>query len=240
MMGKRTPDDVRAEVVRRTRAGEKQKQIARAMRLCKGTIAKIERENSLQRHPGFVPTRQQEKQVIKLFRAGFGAPYITTTTHVPGHIVYEIRDRHGLRRAPGTAHARYNFAAPQLRAIRRAIRQSERAIAHEFGVTHSWLRQFRHKMWSNSGEQHWRRKKVTAPQEPISAQQFVEKVFNFELRPGAILADGDVKTAAQMLLQLRTEVYGKPHDEPAYFRELCGCVASRLGVAPTSETGWVH
>jgi transcriptional regulator with XRE-family HTH domain len=239
MMGKRTRDDVRAEVVRRTRAGEKQKQIARAMRLCKGTIAKIERENNLQRHPGFIPTRQQEKQVIKLFRAGFGAPYITTMTHVPGHIVYEIRDRHGLRRAPDTAYARYNFAAPQLRSIRRAIRQSERRIAREFGVTHSWLRQFRRTMWNNTGGQHWRRKKVIAPQE-MSAPEFVGKVFNFALRPGATLSGDDVKKAAEILLNLRTEVYGRPQDEPAYFRELCGCVASRLGVVATAESGWVH
>jgi len=236
MMGKRTPDDVRAEVVRRTRAGEKQKHIARALRLCKGTIAKIERQNNLQRHPGFVPTRQQEQQVIKLFRAGFGAPYITTMTHVPGHIVYEIRDRHGLRRAAGTAYARYNFATGQLRAIRRAIRTAERRIAHEFGVTHSWLRAFRRTMWT--GEHNPRRKKLTATQETMTAEQFVSKLFNFALRPGVTLSNDDVKKAGTILLQLRTEFYGKPQNESEYYRGLCDAVAAHLGCA--TENGWVH
>src|SRR5713101_2194367 len=96
MMGVRTPDATRQEILKRTRAGEKQKQIARAMRLCKGTIAKIERESGLQRHPGFTLTAKKEKQVIALFKAGFGQPYITKATGVPPHIVYEVRDRNGL------------------------------------------------------------------------------------------------------------------------------------------------
>ncbi len=236
-MGKPTSDALRQEILKRTRAGELQKHIARALRLSKDTVGKIQREHGLQPYPGFTLTAKKEKQVIALFKAGFGQPYITKTSHVPGHIVYEIRDRHGLRRAPGTAYARYNFAAPQLRAIRRAIRTAERRIAHEFGVTHSWLRQFRRTMWSNSGEHS--RRKLIEPQETMSAEKFVATYFQFAARPGVTITGADVKTAAEMLLKLRTEFCGKPQNESEYYRGLCDAVAAHLGVAAT-ESGWVH
>jgi len=238
MRNRKVTDAERAEILRRTRAGQKQKQIAQSLRLCKGTVAKIERENGLQRHPGFVPTRQQEKNVVALFKAGWGQPRIVKATGVPGHIVYEIRDRHGLRRAPGTAYARYRFTTPQLRAIRRRIRQSERAIAHEFGVTHSWLKAFRRGMWNNSGEQHWRRKKLAAPQE-ISADKFVETYFQFAPRPHAVLSADDIQRAAELCLKLRTEFFGKPADETEYLSGLRSAVAAHLGCA-TENGAWVH
>jgi hypothetical protein len=125
----------------------------------------------------------------------------------------------------------------ELRDIRRDIRVSERKIAAKHGVSHEWLKKFRHKMWD---KEYTARLTEPQAQETISAEQFVENFFNFALRPGVTFSDLDVQKAGKILLQLRTEFFGMPQNESEYYRGLCDAVAHHLGVAATANNEWVH
>jgi hypothetical protein len=74
----------------------------------------------------------------------------------------------------------------------------------------------------------------------MSAQRFVENFFPFQVRSGVVITDTDVATAAKILLEGRRLFFGAPQNEGQYLSELENFVAAHLGVAPTTESKWVH
>jgi len=238
------------EIIERTLRGEKQKDIAAAMRLSTDTIRKHQAAANLRPNQSFTATPEQKKEVFRLFAEGHGSPYISTQLNLPGHVAARVMRELGLRRTAGEQYARYDFPVEKLRCIRRAIRESERRIAKEFGVSHSWLRRFRHTMWSNTGDQHPRRRKLAAQPDPvgiffekaklerITAQEFVSTYFQFSPRLGVNITGADVKRGAEICMKLRTEFCGTPPNPDEYRRELCAAIAARLGVE--QPTAWVH
>jgi hypothetical protein len=137
-----------------------QKNVAKELRLSRWTIAKIQRELGLSPHPAEPLPKEMEKKVVELLnKKNYGAPKIAAELAVPQHKVQAIMEKIRHKKPQGTIGHRYHLGELELRAIRREIRRSEGAIAKQFGVSHAWLRRFRLRMWSNSGEQHWKRKR---------------------------------------------------------------------------------
>jgi hypothetical protein len=139
MMGKKTSPAQCEEILRRSRAGQKQKDIARTMRLCKGTVAKIERQNGLQRNPGYCPTPEQAQAVADLVRQGHGQPHICHVLGIPAGPVRELMAKFRGRQARGQTGFQYHFSKLEVRALKRDLRAAQRkarcAVAKKWDVT---------------------------------------------------------------------------------------------------------
>jgi hypothetical protein len=87
------------EIARRTRARERQSEIARAMHLTAPTVGKAQREMGL-------PTRLvvPEKKILELFEKGWGGYRISRHLHVPVNQVYAVAHRNHFHRADGAGY----------------------------------------------------------------------------------------------------------------------------------------
>jgi hypothetical protein len=136
-------------------AGMRQRDIAKEVGLIPQTVGKIQRALGLAPHARAhepVP-RETVHAVLRLLRKGHGEPRIATELCLPRHIVRKIMVRYGIR-----VGKRYDLSIEDLRDIRRDLRESERAIAKKYHVPRGWISRFRHRMWGNCGDKHWKRR----------------------------------------------------------------------------------
>ena len=130
------------KIVARTRAGEKQVEIARRFGCCVHTIREVQRAAGLQLFRPLTP--EVEKEVVELLRRGIGQNRVSKLTRVSERKVRAIMRKHGIHHKvgglplPQEKHAR--IAAAVLRREDYCIRISEkynvskdivRRIAHE-------------------------------------------------------------------------------------------------------------
>jgi transposase len=139
----------RARILALSAAGMRQQDIAKSLHLCKVTVG------NWQRKLGCSPNRraherlpvETEKTIVKLLRAGHGASYIAKHLVVSMAAVYKLKRRFHIERKPGQAGFRYHKTILELRSIRKRLRESEKTIAKEFGVSRRWLSGFRNSWW---------------------------------------------------------------------------------------------
>jgi transposase-like protein len=82
------------EIARRTRAGERQSKIARALGIGAPSVSRAQRAMGL-------PTRLviPEEQILELFRQGWGGCRISKALHVPVNQVFAVAHKNNFRRA---------------------------------------------------------------------------------------------------------------------------------------------
>jgi len=189
--------DVEREQIRMfSTARMAQKAIAKELRLTRQTVGRIQRELGLSPHPGGPLPKEIEGRIIELLAKNHGVPRIARELAVAPHKVQAIIKKIHHRKPFGKVGHRYHLGTLELRAIRRDIRKSEGAIARKYGVTHAWLRGFRLRMWSNSGDKHWKRRKREAaiPAGPDGYVMLVQRACK-----GNLPATDDAKLVAAMM-----------------------------------------
>jgi hypothetical protein len=86
-------DQERKEIARRTRAGERQSEIARALGIGAPSVSKAQRSMGLPTHL-VIP----EKKILRLFKRGWGGYRISKALNVAVNQVYGVAHRNGFRR----------------------------------------------------------------------------------------------------------------------------------------------
>jgi transposase-like protein len=125
-----------------------QKNIASELNISKHLVRKAQKEFGLLPYSMEPLSAEMEEKVLALFRQGHGAPHIAKVLNLPQHRISRVREEYLFRHAPGIVGHRYYLSVEAKRALRRAIRTSERKIARDFGVSRAWLSKFRHAMWN--------------------------------------------------------------------------------------------
>jgi glycerol dehydrogenase-like iron-containing ADH family enzyme len=123
-----------------------QKHIAKQLGLSIHLVRKTQKEFGLLPHSTEPLPAATRKQILA-FLHQHGAPTIARILGVQQHQIYRVAREAKFRRAPGSSGFRYKFSAEEFRAIRRALRISERRIAEKFGTSRAWVSAFRHRMW---------------------------------------------------------------------------------------------
>jgi hypothetical protein len=139
-------------------AGMPQRAVAAELRLHRDSVRKIQALENLRPYLGFVLSAQQKKTIRSLWKR-HGSPRISRATGIPKHVVEKFMRQEGHKKPFGAIGFKRHLTVEELRDLRREIRRNEAAIAKQFGVSHAWLRRFRLRMWNNSGEQSWKRKR---------------------------------------------------------------------------------
>ena len=124
-----------------------QKHIASELNISVHLVRKTQREFGLLPHSMEPLSAETKGQVLALFRQGHGAPYIAKFLNIPQHRVQDVREEYRFTHAKGIVGHRYHLTVKGKRAMRRALRESERKIAKQFGVSREWLSKFRHSLW---------------------------------------------------------------------------------------------
>jgi hypothetical protein len=93
-----TPEE-KKEIARMTRAGIRQSEISRRLNIGRDSVSKAQRAMGL-------PTRLviPEKQILRLFRRGWGGHRISKHLHVPANQVYAVAHRNKFRRKDGVGY----------------------------------------------------------------------------------------------------------------------------------------
>lgn len=115
-------DAEKKEIARRTRARERQSNIARDMGLTRQTVARAQREMGL-------PTRLvwPEKKIMRLFRKGWGGYRISKFLRVPANQVYAMAHRNGFHRSDN---AGYPTPAENEARFIEAVKNRENYVKH--------------------------------------------------------------------------------------------------------------
>jgi hypothetical protein len=142
-------DIQRARILALTASRMSQQNIGKSLGLCAVTVGNWQRKLGVSpnRRAGERLPRETERKIVKMLRAGKGAPYIVAQLAVPPAEVYKLKRRFKIERKPGQAGFRYHKTILELRAIRKRLRESEKTIAKEFGVSRRWLSGFRNSWW---------------------------------------------------------------------------------------------
>ena len=148
-------------ILRLRKAGLMQKEICARTGLSKFLVSRELHRANMPMYKRVVVPLAAEERIVALLKRNCAQYKIAATLGVSPYMVLKVMRGHNYKRKPGTTGAKYNLDILTLRDIRRAIRQSERSIASEFGVSREWLSRFRRDMWSNAGERHWKRRKRT-------------------------------------------------------------------------------
>jgi len=135
------------EQIRALSARTKQKVIARDLDISVHLVRKAQKEFGLLPHSTEPLSAEMKAKVLNLFRERHGAPYIANALDLPQHRVTRVREEFKFTHPRGVVGHRYHLSVEKLRCIRRAIRESEKKIAREYGVSREWLSRFRHSLW---------------------------------------------------------------------------------------------
>lgn len=128
--------EIRQEILKRTRAGDLQKEIARELHLSPDTVRVYEARAGLRRNPGVVLSPAQEKEILQL-ATDHGQPYIADKLGIAPHAVRRVLQLHDR----GARGHRYHFSDVEKRAIRRDLREVRRAVAKKWEVTVPWIKE---------------------------------------------------------------------------------------------------
>ena len=135
------------EKIRALSGGMLQKHIASRLNISVHFVRNAQREFGLLPHSTEPLSAEMKRKVLDLFGEGHGSPYIAKALDLPQHRVEQVREEFRFRHPEGIVGHRYYLTTEKKRAIRRAIRTSERKIAKDFGVSREWLSKFRHLLW---------------------------------------------------------------------------------------------
>jgi hypothetical protein len=127
-----------------------QKSIMAQTGLCRATVWAVQKELKLPQRPWHPPPlpRKIENKIVKLLKKGWGRRHIAQHLGIGEAAVKRIMGKIRHRKPRGAANCRYNFSAPECRAIRKALFDSETRIAQKFGVSRVWLSGFRLRKFS--------------------------------------------------------------------------------------------
>ncbi len=135
------------ETIRRlTVAGHMpQQQIADKLRRTRHTIWKIQKELRLcQRVANREPLSENtKKKLVAMLRQNAGRIRIARDTGITVDKIDKIARSIRFRRRRGSVGCAYRLSPSEVRAIRRAVTQSERRLCKKFHISREWLRHFR-------------------------------------------------------------------------------------------------
>lgn len=168
-----TPKQI-APILRLRKAGFMQKEICKRVGLSKFLVSRTLHRAGLAMHKRIVVSPAIEARALAMLGENHSPREVAERLELKPHVVRKIGAAHGYKRK-GVG-AKYNLDILTLRAIRKAIRESEAAIARRFGVSHAWLRKFRLRMWDCVGEKHWKKKRAVAVDPRPDMEKVIDKI----------------------------------------------------------------